>query len=312
MCLNGTVAAAVENRVVPGSRGWGIDMKLKTIAAALAVSHLALPLAAEAADLGPVRAAPVAAPFAAPVFTWSGFYFGAHLGGAWADRDSRVDFLAVNCSACSLGETRSASFAGPDSSEGLFAGGLQAGYNWQSGNIVFGVEADGTLLSDSETENYSIGSAALISAGLAAITDPPDGFVGQFKSEVDWMATARARIGFTTGPVLLYATGGLAAADVGITGSYLSLVASPARIVPVAVDDSDVRFGWTIGAGVEAAITSNLSAKVEYLYADFGDTTRQLGLYINDPAAVQQFVSTRDSLAFHTFRVGLNWRFSGL
>ncbi len=270
---------------------------------------LAAALPAASADLGPASRIS-ALPHSTPSLpAWSGFYLGGHVGGAVRDWDSRVGFLAIDCSTCSLGETRSASFGGPSGDDLAAAGGIQAGYNWQLGSFLVGFEADGALVGGAETRNYTLGSAALRSAGLGAITDPPDGFSGQFRSEIDWMATARGRVGFTNGRFLVYATGGLAVADTETTANYLSLVTGPTRIEPVSARDDSIELGWAIGVGVEAAITADLSAKMEYLYADFGHSNRQLGLYINDPTSLQQFVSLKEDLTLHTFRLGLNYRF---
>lgn len=279
-------------------------------AAAIAAIMVVSAMPAGAADLAPARSAPAPLPAALPSLPiWSGFYVGAHLGGVVQDWDSDLGFLALNCSVCGVGETRSATFGGPSGTSEKAAGGVQAGYNWQSGSMVFGVEADGTFMSRGKSRAYSLSSAALISAGLGAITDPPDGFSGRFRSEADWMATARGRIGFATGAFLVYVTGGLAAADLETSASYLSLAGTPGRIEPVSQRSSSVELGWTIGAGLEAALSPHLSARAEYLYADFGERNRVLGAYINDPTALQQFVTLEDDTSFHTFRVGLNYRF---
>jgi outer membrane immunogenic protein len=285
-------------------------MTIRTGSAAAFAALMAATLPAAAADIGPARAVSApAAPSVAAIPLWSGFYAGVHLGGVVRDWDADLGFLAVDCSTCSRGETRSASFGGLGGSEGAAAGGIQAGYNWQSGSIVFGFEVDGALVGSGETRTYAVGSAALIAAGLGAITTPLDGFSGRFASEIDWMATARGRIGFAVGSLLIYGTAGLAAADIETSASYLGLTGVPSRVEPVSATDGSVELGWTVGAGVEAALTSNLSAKLEYLYADFGAATRPLGLYIDDPTSLQQFVSLKEDIALHSFRVGLNYRF---
>ena len=268
---------------------------------------------ASAADL-PSRAAPPPAPFVAPLPpSWTGFYAGAHLGALFADRDSQLGFLAVDCGPCARGRSASASFDGLDDSDTSVLGGVQAGYNWQSGLFVYGLEADFSLTGDSKNRSLALTSGTLIGAGLAAITEPgADGFNGQFKTSIDWLATARARVGVTTGNVLFYATGGLAFADTGVEGSYTALLgANPGALVPVSGKDDEIRVGWTIGAGVEALLTDRLSVKLEYAYADLGKSTSQLGSYIDVPNVVRQSVSLQEDLTLHTVKVGLNYRFMG-
>lgn len=269
--------------------------------------------AARAADL-PSRAAPPPAPVVAPLPpTWTGFYAGAHLGALFADRDSQLGFLALDCGPCATGRTASASFDGFDENDTSILGGVQAGYNWQSGLLVYGLEADISLTGDSNNRSIALSSGTLVGAGLAAITEPgADGFNGQFKTSIDWLATARARVGVATGNVLFYATGGLAFADIGVEGSYTALLgANPGVLVPVAAKDDEIRVGWTIGAGVEALLTDRLSVKLEYAYADLGRTTSQLGSYIDIPNVVRQSVSLQEDLTLHTVKVGLNYRFMG-
>ena len=282
-------------------------------ACALAVGLGLAAGSASAADL-PSRAPPPPAPFVAPLPpTWTGFYAGAHVGALFADRDSQLGFLAVDCGPCARGRSASASFDGLDDNDTSVLGGVQAGYNWQSGLFVYGLEADFSLTGDSKNRSLALTSGTLIGAGLAAITEPgADGFNGQFKTSIDWLATARARVGVTTGNVLFYATGGLAFADTGVEGSYTALLgANPGALVPVSGKDDEIRVGWTIGAGVEALLTDRLSVKLEYAYADLGKSTSQLGSYIDVPNVVRQSVSLQEDLTLHTVKVGLNYRFMG-
>ena len=97
-------------------------------------------------------------------------------------------------------------------------------------------------------------------------------------SSMDWFATLRARAGFLVTPAtLLYATGGLAFADVSasmqVAGSYYS--ADPAGQVAwvSSASGGETKTGWTLGAGVEHKFSRNWSLKLEYLYYDLGDVT---------------------------------------
>jgi outer membrane immunogenic protein len=132
------------------------------------------------------------------------------------------------------------SFFGPtfknDISGGF--GGIQLGYNQQVGHIVLGLEAD-------------------VSAGdIGNSSDFGGGFTTS--SRINWMGTIRARAGYAFDRFLPYVTGGVAIAK------------NKFNLGAFGLSSEQTHTGWVIGAGVEYAITSNWSAKVEYLYADFG------------------------------------------
>ena len=280
------------------------------VAGGVLVAAAALTGLANAADL-PSRAPPP--PIAALPPSWAGPYVGAHIGGLFADWDSTLGFLAVGCGPCNAGQTASAAFGGFGKSDSALLGGVQAGWNWQSGAIVFGVEGDFSLTNESANRAAFLPSSVLLAAGVAAITDPAaDRFRGRLSSSIDWIATARGRVGVAAGSLLFYATGGVAFADTSVEAGYLSLVgAPPGAFAPVSVKDDTVKVGWTIGAGIEAMLSDRLSAKLEYGYADLGKANHALGLYIDDPTNTQQYVTLEEKLTFHVVKVGLNYRFGG-
>lgn len=155
--------------------------------------------------------------------------------------------------------------------EGLFGGG-QIGYNWQAGNIVFGVEADGSVASIE---------------GRAPCPNP----TFECGSNVEWLASVRGRIGVTAfGPKsLLYATGGWGWA--GLSNKALSSVGG--------IDVDETYSGFVGGGGVEFATSSNWSYKLEYLgyFLDKERTTTQL----SQPIDVEPTI--------HTFKFGVNYKF---
>jgi outer membrane immunogenic protein len=159
--------------------------------------------------------------------------------------------------------------------DGGFIGG-QIGFNWQAPGspFVFGVEFD---------------SAWANIEGSAVIP----GVVGA-ASEIDYQGSLRGRIGYAFGPALLYATGGLAWMHNDVA---IAAVVAPGFVVGAA--DDNTHFGWTIGAGLEYAFAPNWSAKVEYLYADYGAETYFSGVAGGLDLDAQT----------HTVKVGLNYRF---
>ncbi len=114
-----------------------------------------------------------------------------------------------------------------------FVGGVQAGYNWQSGPWVFGVEGD-------------------IQATGANDTFAP------WKFSNPWFGTVRGRVGYAFNNILFYGTGGLAFGE--LRGETFGL------------SETHTKAGWTVGVGAEFGLTQNWSAKIEYLYVDLANS----------------------------------------
>ncbi|KQQ58743.1 MULTISPECIES: outer membrane protein [Rhizobium/Agrobacterium group] len=119
-----------------------------------------------------------------------------------------------------------------------FGGGLYGGYNWQNGQIVYGAEADVNLGDEKG------------SAGTGNLGEDLRGKQGVNGS-------LRARVGYDMNPFLIYGTGGLAISDNKVSNSTSS--------------DSATALGYTVGAGVEALVTDNITARLEYRYSDYQD-----------------------------------------
>jgi opacity protein-like surface antigen len=215
------------------------------------------------------------APVAPAAYSWTGFYAGIEGGGVWGK-------------SVQIGQTtpdRETFNATPwfDVSGGMIGGTV--GYNAQFARIfVYGLEGDMSWVD----ARGSARQIALHTDLTAATTE-------------DWLATARARIGVT--PVdhwLVYATGGLAVADVEAT------------ITPATAfldSESHVRSGWTAGGGVEASITGNWSAKLEYLFVGL----QNHAYFVPTPA--NPLADNRAGgvpLYNNIIRAGVNYRFGSL
>ena len=159
-----------------------------------------------------------------PIFVWTGGYLGLQGGGLWSDSDIDDPDTGVF----------SDNFNG-----GLF--GAYAGYNWQSGAWVFGVEGDINGVWNDET--FSIGAF--------------DVDVGS-----DYLASLRGRVGYAFDRALIFATGGVAFTDTSAESDAFG---------GVSLDADDSLTGWTIGAGGEYAFTDNWIGRVEYRYYDFSN-----------------------------------------
>jgi outer membrane immunogenic protein len=185
---------------------------MKRIASAAAFLVTVAAGAAAAADLPHPSYYTATAPLS--TYSWTGLYLGGNLGYAWGTTSNN-----------------------PTRPSG-FAGGAQAGYNWQTGQLVFGGEAD-------------------IQVSGATDTFAP------WKFSNPWFGTMRARAGYAVSNVLIYGTAGVAFGE--LQGETVGLLS-----------ESHTNVGWTAGAGVEAGFTANLSAKVEYLFIDLASNTYAL------------------------------------
>ena len=179
----------------------------------------------------PVRPSPTV-----PLWSWTGFYFGSHIGEAWARKNWQnadgffgpagpfgADFIP---------------FAGAGTSGGVF-GGLQAGYNLQYGPVVWGLELEGS------TADLDGNARCAVASYLC-------------NSRIDYMGTLTGRVGYAFGHTLLYVKGGGAYAH----DKYLMTSFG----FPQVFNANDNRFGWTAGIGVEYAFTPAWSTKLEFDY----------------------------------------------
>jgi outer membrane immunogenic protein len=188
--------------------------------------------AACAADLPHPSYYTATAPLSA--YSWTGLYLGGNLGYEWG--------------ATSNNPTRPSGFAG----------GAQAGYNLQTGQFVFGGEADIQLSGANDT-------------------------FAPWKFSNPWFGTLRGRAGYAVNNFLIYGTAGIAFGEL------------QAQTVGL-LSESHTNVGWAAGAGVEAGIAANWSAKVEYLFVDLASSTYAL-------------TGTSNGLSASLFRMGVNYHF---
>jgi outer membrane immunogenic protein len=189
---------------------------------------------AHAADMGLPAKAPVPLP---PPAVWAGWYIGVNAGTHWQ--------LATNQNGYAGGS--SASTGVTDTKSG-FIGGGQIGYNWQSGNFVYGLEGDfDGLTGTASTTNFG----------------SPNGKF--FTNKIRWLSTLRTRTGLALGETMVYMTGGLAIG--GVKNSWNA----PPSFDPKSV--SQTRVGWTAGGGIEHMLTPNWVIGTEVLFVDLGHST---------------------------------------
>lgn len=215
---------------------------------------------ASAADL--VRKAPAYTPLPPP-YSWTGFYVGANIGAGWA-RDHGEHFCldptGVAAASCQVLPPGSEHI----SSSGIVGGG-QMGYNWQTGQMVLGIETDfqGSDIHGSTTVCGPFGFA-----GFPGFALPAGIFTASEK--IEWFGTVRGRLGWAAWDrALIYATGGLFYGQIVAN----SLFTAPNVVTGYSGSSSVTRAGWTVGGGFEYAFTNNWSGKIEGLYYDLGGIT---------------------------------------
>lgn len=207
-----------------------------------------------AADM-PVKAPPPPPPTA---YNWTGWYVGGNLGGKWADAADTVNFAPSAVGAIPGG----ASLALPGMHDSTFIGGGQVGYNWQSGAIVYGLEAsvDAQHWKTSQTlSTFSIGTLFV----------PGD----YFSVRSNWQAAFLGRIGYAWDRTLLYLTGGLAVTNVNVSSSFVVFGVDPAT----AGSANQTLAGGTFGAGIEYALGNKWSLGLEGRYSWYGTNTYSTG-----------------------------------
>lgn len=262
--------------------------RLRSTACRVAVASLlasAMPLAASATDLPlpmPAKAPPLPAP-SAP-YNWSGVYVGGHLGHFWGRTHVEDDGVTTERNA---------------RTDGVIAGAM-AGYNWQIGPAVVGLEGDfawtkahgvGTGGNDGGGGGAGGGGGGAGGGGdpvlIPVITHGPNSY------DVRWTTHARGRVGYAFDNWLVFAAGGFAAADLSFREGTITTTFVPAPV------SGGRYYGWSVGGGIEWAFTPNLIARVEYLYDDFGhkDYVGVLG------------DRYRVSLTGQTVRGALAWKF---
>jgi len=213
--------------------------------------------------------------------TWSGCYVGVNLGGvAGRDRDNWTGIKDVDIvTGTALPAAADASLSG----SGVIGGG-QFGCIAQTGAWVWGAEGDiqYTGLSESRT-------------ALSSMTQFGPGQISESFSS-HWLSTIRGRVGYATGPVLFYGTGGVAFAGVNFS-DQVCFSATACN----AASTSSTPVGFAVGGGVEWAFAPSWSVRAEYLWVDLGTTTFDSSPFLA--------ITHNHHLTENIGRLGLNVRF---
>ncbi|HLW54768.1 MAG TPA: outer membrane beta-barrel protein [Candidatus Angelobacter sp.] len=250
-------------------------------------------------EAGSASSAPAPPPPSGSASSWQGFYAGANIGRAMGDAaDTGVIPLPsaaifVNL----LPQTIHYSPTGP-------IGGLQMGYNWQRGRIVFGPEGDISAAGVQKTRIVT----PIIQNNGTVFPGPTNGFGNNITAHqnMDAMVTARGRVGVTLGSrLLVYGTGGLA---VGHLHYNANTDFRPVGTEQYPVNVTKTKTGWTAGGGVEVGVGKGWSVKGEYLRYELGGA-----LSVNaspvPPLPPFGITYTWPNVSGNLFRFGVNRRF---
>jgi high affinity Mn2+ porin len=256
---------------VPG----GVTMKKFVMGAVIGV--LLTTTGAAADDIMATKVAPLSS--AVPsTYDWSGFYVGSHAGYAWGSSNWTVP---PNLS----GSLNLFQPFDVFDEAGSFFAGLQAGYNYMLPNrLVLGAEVDASFPAFPNLAGISIGGTSTLSS--------PSGGQETYSETVLSFGTVRGRIGYAPGNWLFYATGGFAWTYDQLTLTQLATGTTESPFL--------WRLGWAAGAGVEVPVALHWTARLEYLFTDYGISS------VAFPAAAQRFAS---DFSLQELRAGLNYRF---
>ena len=254
----------------------------KTLAAATVALLAGVAGVANAADMySPSGGSLKDVPAYVPPPTWTGFYVGAHVGGAWADLSNHdVDGYTFN----------GPNYGWSNNNSGVFGGGT-VGYNYQTSAFVFGVEADfgGAGL----TGNWNNGYAATYASGYLWAKD-----------NASFYADVTGRLGYAAGPALFYVKGGWAYLDANTKVGGVDVNGNPWSVSTSGLN------GWTVGGGVEYLFAPSWSVKAEYLYLDFGSFNTNW--VDNNPVNLGYNWQFDHDLYVNTFKVGVNYHFNNI
>ncbi|MFM9976257.1 MAG: outer membrane protein [Beijerinckiaceae bacterium] len=213
------------------------DFYLAVIAAAMII----LPTGAYSADPAGLNRRAPASPFPAKTRDWSGAYVGVHggfLGSGFKTKTASPNIPALNVTTPLTGAVNNRNRRGRSVNSG--GGGVQAGYNFQTGNIVYGVEAETTFTGGGKKKSTT-----------------------NLTVEQNNRSALKGKLGYSFGSTLLYATAGVAVASARYNSPAVGLTRAGRKSV--------TNVGPLVGIGVEQMLTENLSLKGEVEVSSFGN-----------------------------------------
>lgn len=249
--------------------------------------------------------------------SWKGFYVGGNVGGTTSNHSlvtSTAFCGGFNINNCYFAQSSVDLINRAGNREAKpkgFTGGVQAGYNFQAGKFVAGVEVD----FNSARQNQTV-------SGRDTYTNVTPAYQFQVTQTIktDWLMTVRPRAGFTAGKALIYGTGGLAVTNVNYQMNFEDFPGAFQSKATASNTIKETKAGWTAGAGAEFKVSDNWSVKGEYLYTQFNTsgTTNNGSFVFTNASAIpsgsptlvpNQIFTSNVKLKSHHLRFGFNYRF---
>ncbi|KQU65751.1 hypothetical protein ASC75_11105 [Aminobacter sp. DSM 101952] len=230
---------------------------------------------------------------------WSGVYLGASIGGVGGSgkvEATTSDGFVGSYFTSPDPEQIAATVAGP-LSQWRATGGVFAGYGQQWDNLYLAVEGSANSLSFDGSR----------SSGAVYLSNPDGQFTHRLSATADWQATVRARLGLAQDRWLGYVTGGAAVTRIKLDATFADDFLGAGAAGHSASDDTVL--GFVLGSGGEYALNDRWTARVEYLYADYGKVSTSS--VVTNPAfpVFSNDLDTSFRFRTHTISVGLHHRF---
>jgi outer membrane immunogenic protein len=300
--MHACVLCSVNMRAVRVDREQWTDMKKKLLTGLTSLSLLD-GFTAFAADLPspmPVKAPPVMSVLP-PL--WTGFYFGGHVGYSWGSvtGDTETEIRTPSTGPIFPHDLLVFSFDRDLKPRGVL-GGIQAGYNYQFGASVIGVEVDVSWTGQRDTFNFQ-GRNVNPNGPTGSPTFEDYVYQETLRAKLAYVGTVRGRLGYAFGTFLPYVTGGFAwgrlNTDLSSSLTQFATGCVCGQIGPVlfAGSQGQTLVGGTVGAGLEYAFARQWSAKIEYLFVDLGKKTFYAGQS-----------GSNFGMEDHLLRFGINFR----
>lgn len=233
---------------------------------------------------------------------WSGFYAGLNLGGSWGDASMNTQIgpgpgpiVIPPVDVSQINQTND-----DDGNKTGFSGGGQIGYNWQSGSLVFGIETDYSFMDIDQSGANTYQSRVTVTPPIAPAPPIPSYTLEQ-RVQSNWMWTLRPRLGYAAGPWLMYATAGVASANVDMETKYRDTRTPPGG---AQISTGETKTGWVAGLGGAYAFNPAWSIRGEWLYADLGE--------VRDTVTSADGFATLTSeaeVSINVIRVGMDYKF---
>lgn len=223
-----------------------------------------------------------------PAFDWNGLYFGGNGGTASGRLVTTQSSLTTDGTVFGFSGLVD-TYLDPDDDKPFNGGfgGVQVGYNKQSGMLILGTEADFQF-----SRIYRSDADPVVSPTPLVETS----------ADLQWFGTLRGRLGIAVDRLNVYGTGGLA---YGHARGEITVTGDAGSGTPFTASDSQMQYGYTLGGGIEAAITDHWIVRGEYLYINLG--TKQYDFAF--PASNNSTATSRETITENLFRAAVSYKF---